>query len=109
MNDNATRSPENTMEDTAKVVPGNAQGKSGGEAIGLDHLLEVTVPVSVELGHTRVTIATLSQLSPGTLITLDREAHEPVDVLVSGRIIAHGEVVTIGQNYGVRITSVQGS
>ena len=56
-----------------------------------------------------VTIATLSQLSPGTLITLDREAHEPVDVLVSGRIIAHGEVVTIGQNYGVRITSVQGS
>jgi flagellar motor switch protein FliN/FliY len=115
MNDGTTKSPENTMEESAKIVPVGTQGlpplapKAGGEAIGLDHLLEVTVPVTVELGHTRITIAILSQLSPGTLIPLDREAHEPVDVLVSGRIIAHGEVVTIGQHYGVRITSVQGA
>lgn len=114
MNEGTTKTPEHAMEESAKIVPVVAQSlpplapKAGGEAIGLDHLLEVTVPVSVELGHSRITIATLSQLSPGTLISLDREAHEPVDVLVSGRVIAHGEVVTIGQHYGVRITSVQG-
>lgn len=81
--------------------------KGGGEAIGFDHLLDVTVPLTVELGKTRVSIAGLSQFAPGTLISLDREAHEPVDILVGGKLVARGEVVTVGNRYGVRITSVQ--
>lgn len=87
-------------------LPSLHPSKPGGPAIGLDHILDVTVPVTVELGHTRMSIAGLSQLAPGSLITLDREAHEPVDILVNGKLIARGEVVTVGSRYGVRITSM---
>lgn len=80
--------------------------KAQGEAIGLDHLMNVTVPLTVELGRARISIAGLSQFAPGTLVTLDREAHEPVDVLVNGKLVAKGEVVTVGSRYGVRITSM---
>lgn len=88
-------------------LPSITPSKSSGEAIGFDHLLDVTVPLTIELGKTRVSISGLSQFAPGTLIALEREAHEPVDILVSGKVIARGEVVTIGSQYGVRITSVQ--
>jgi flagellar motor switch protein FliN/FliY len=89
-------------------LPALHPSKAGGAAIGLDHILDVTVPVTVELGHAKMSIAGLSQLAPGSLITLDREAHESVDILVSGKMIAKGEVVTVGTRYGVRITSMAG-
>ena len=87
-------------------LPNLAAGKPGGEAIGLDHLLDVTVPLTVELGRTRVSLAGLAQFAPGSVVALDREAHEPVDILVNGRLVARGEVVTVGTRYGVRITSM---
>jgi flagellar motor switch protein FliN len=90
-------------QDLTPLLP----SKSKGEAIGFDHLLDVTVPLTVELGRTRISIALLSQFAPGTLIPLEREAHEPVDIVVSGKVVARGEVVTVGSQYGVRITSVQ--
>jgi flagellar motor switch protein FliN/FliY len=46
------------------------------------------------------------KMGPGTLLELDRDAHEPADILVNGKIVASGEIVTIGDRYGVRITSV---
>ena len=49
----------------------------------------------------------LVELAPGSLVVLDREAQEPADILVNGKIVARGEVVTMNDNYGVRITSVQ--
>lgn len=90
-------------------LPSLSPSKAQGEAIGLDHLMNVTVPLTVELGRTRVSIAGLSQFAPGTLVTLEREAHEPVDVLVNGKLVAKGEVVTVGSRYGVRITSMVSS
>lgn len=89
-------------DDLPSLNPSKAQG----EAIGLDHLMNVTVPLTVELGRTRISIAGLSQFAPGSLVTLEREAHEPVDVLVNGKLVAKGEVVTVGSRYGVRITSM---
>ena len=53
-----------------------------------------------------MTLRDLAALGPGSLVTLDREAHEPADILVNGKIVAHGEVVTIDGSYGVRVTSV---
>jgi flagellar motor switch protein FliN/FliY len=103
-----------TLESTQAVtmqmqdLPALHPTKPGGETIGLGHILDVTVPVTVELGQTRVSIAGLAQLAAGSLITLEREAHEPVDILVNGRLIARGEVVTVGTRYGVRITSMAG-
>ena len=84
-----------------------APSSPAGEPIGLDTLLTVPVRVTVQIGRTELSLAELVKLAPGSLVTLDREAHEPVDVLVNGKIVARGEVVTIDEKYGVRITSVQ--
>ncbi|MEE8469682.1 MAG: flagellar motor switch protein FliN, partial [Planctomycetota bacterium] len=76
------------------------------DPIGLDSLLEVPVRVTVQIGRARMSLGELVRLGPGSLVPLDREAHEPADILVNGKVVAHGEVVTIDNTYGVRITSV---
>jgi flagellar motor switch protein FliN/FliY len=81
-------------------------GVGGDNAMGLDQLLAVGVEVTVEVGRTRSTFSELMKMGAGTLLELDRDAHEPADVLVNGKIVATGEIVTIGDRYGVRITSV---
>jgi flagellar motor switch protein FliN/FliY len=73
----------------------------------LGNLLDVPVRVTVEVGHTRMTLGELVRLGPGSLVTLDRETHEPADVLVNGKVVARGEIVTVDQHYGVRITRVE--
>jgi len=104
--------PVNQQSDSKAVplhpshLPSLNPSRAQGEAIGLDHLMDVTVPLTVELGRTRISIAGLSQFAPGSLVTLEREAHENVDVLVNGKLVAKGEVVTVGARYGVRITSM---
>lgn len=77
-----------------------------GEPIGMDALLEVPVRVTVRIGRASLSLGELVKLGPGSLVPLDREAHEPADVLVNGKVIARGEVVTIDNTYGVRITTV---
>jgi len=77
-----------------------------GEPIGMDALLDVPVRVTVQIGRSRLTLGELVRLGPGSLIPLDREAHEPADILINGKVVARGEVVTIDNAYGVRITSI---
>ena len=77
-----------------------------GAPIGMDALLDVPVRVTVQIGRSRLTLGELVQLGPGSLIPLDREAHEPADILINGKVVARGEVVTIDNSYGVRITSI---
>ena len=104
---------EQALDDAAEAVAVQAAdlGELGvdpatGEPIGLDNLLEVPVRVTVQIGRARMTLADLVKLGPGSLIPLDREAHEPADILVNGKVVARGEVVTIDSTYGVRITAV---
>lgn len=78
-----------------------------GEPIGMSNLMDVPVRVTVEVGRTKIPLADLVALGPGSLVVLDREAHEPADILVNGKIVAHGEVVTMDGSYGVRVTSVR--
>ncbi|HED67080.1 MAG TPA: flagellar motor switch protein FliN [Planctomycetes bacterium] len=85
-----------------------AGDNADGEEMELGHLLDVPVAVTVEMGQTRMTLGELVRLGPGSLVSLDREAHEPADILVNGKTVARGEVVTIGKNYGIRITQVEG-
>ena len=80
---------------------------STGEPIGMASLMDVPVRVTVEVGRTRIPLSELVELGPGSLVVLDREAHEPADILVNGKVVARGEVVTMDGNYGVRITDVQ--
>jgi flagellar motor switch protein FliN/FliY len=53
-----------------------------------------------------MTLAKLVELGPGSLVVLDREAHEPADIVVNGKLVARGEVVTIEEKYAVRISEV---
>ena len=76
------------------------------EPIGVSGLMNVPVQVTVQLGTTRMNRSDLRQLGPGSLLTLDRQAHEPCDILVNGRVIARGEIVTVGDQYGVRISEL---
>ena len=85
---------------------GASDGATTGEPIGMAGLMNVPVRVTVQIGRTRLTLAELVDLGPGSIVPLDREAHEPADILVNGRVVARGEVVTIDERYGVRITEV---
>jgi len=84
-----------------------AQAGAGGEELSLQQLSDVPIPVTVQLGRVRLTLGDLCRLKSGSLLELDRESHEPADILVNGKIVAHGEIVTIENHYGVRITSVE--
>lgn len=72
----------------------------------LELLLGVTLLVTVELGRARMSIEEVLKLGPGSVVELDKQAGEPVDVLVNDRLVARGEVVVIDDRFGVRITDV---
>ncbi len=76
------------------------------DEINLDVLLDVPVNVSMEIGRTKLPIRTLLQLNQGSVVELDRMAGEPLDVLVNGTLIAHGEVVVVNDKFGIRLTDV---
>ena len=79
---------------------------AGGEPIGLGGVMDVPVSLAVRIGQTQITLAQLVDLGPGSLITLDRGAHEPADIFVNGKLVARGEIVTIDDKYAVRISSI---
>ena len=72
----------------------------------LDVILDIDLPMSVRFGRTELALGALTRLGPGSIIDLGRSPDEPVEVLVSGRVVALGDVVVVGGNYGVRITDV---
>jgi len=74
----------------------------------IELLHEVEMGVTVELGRTRMLVREILDLSPGSVIELDRAAGAPIDVLVNGTLIARGEVVVIDEEFGIRITEVVG-
>jgi len=78
----------------------------GNGITNLDMLLDIGLKVSVELGRTLMSIREVLDLSPGTVVELDRIAGEPVDILINGKPIAKGEVVVIGDMFGVRVTDI---
>ena len=76
------------------------------EDVNLDVILDIPVTISMEVGHTKINIRNLLQLNQGSVVELDRLAGEPLDVLVNGTLIAHGEVVVVNDKYGIRLTDV---
>lgn len=73
---------------------------------GLDLVLDVPVSLSVEIGRATMTVRETLGIGPGSLITLNKLAGEPVDLLVNGKRIARGEVVAIDEQFGLRVTEV---
>lgn len=86
--------------DESPVVRGDAT------APDLDVILDIPVVISMEVGNTQIPIRNLLQLNQGSVIELDRLAGEPLDVLVNGTLIAHGEVVMVNEKFGIRLTDV---
>ena len=69
-------------------------------------LLDISLPITIELGRTSMLIRDVLQLGPGSVIELDKVSGEPVDLYVNDRKFARGEVVVIEENFGVRITEL---
>jgi len=86
---------ESTLSDTAKQ--------------NLDLIYDINVEVTVELGRTSMLIKDVLELSPGSVLELNKLAGETVDIFVNHSLIAKGEVVVINENFGVRITEIIGA
>lgn len=103
---------EGAAEDTAgaaTVAPMDefaATSMSVEGAPDLDVIMDIPVRISMEVGNTEISIRNLLQLNQGSVIELDRLAGEPLDVLVNGTLIAHGEVVVVNEKFGIRMTDV---
>ena len=72
----------------------------------LDVILDIPVTLSMEVGRAEVPIQDLLQLNRGSVVELDRIAGEPMDVMINGTLIAHGEVVVVNEKFGIRLTDV---
>ncbi len=72
----------------------------------MEMLMDVSIPVLVELGKTEMVMGDVLALTPGAIIELDSLAGEPVKITVRGKIIAYGEVVVVDENFGVKITKI---
>ena len=77
---------------------------AGDSNIGM--ILDIPVTISMELGRAKVPIRNLLQLTQGSVVELERMAGEPLDVMVNGTLIAHGEIVVVNERYGIRFTDV---
>jgi flagellar motor switch protein FliN/FliY len=98
--DKVRTAPMEEFPEGSKISPGN------GPAPDLDVILDIPVTISMEVGNTQIPIRNLLQLNQGSVIELDRLAGEPLDVLVNGTLIAHGEVVMVNEKFGIRLTDV---
>ena len=76
------------------------------DKVDLDVLLDIPVTLQLEIGRTKVSIRNLLSYTQGSVVEMDRLAGEPLDLLVNGTLIAHGEVVVINDKFGVRLTDV---
>lgn len=88
------------------AAPAKPNAANAASMPGLELILDIAMPVTVELGRTKMLIRDILALGPGSIIELEKLAGEPVDLLVNDRPIAKGEVVVIDENFGVRLTQI---
>lgn len=91
---------------TPAVAPPTASAVASAANPKLDVILDIDLPLLVRFGRTEMPLRSLTTLGPGSIIDLGRSPDDPVDVLVSNQVVARGEVVVVGGNYGVRIIDV---
>lgn len=109
LEEKATTSPATpALTATEKVLEIEAASRNDNAPFGHtpDYLLDVRLTVSAEIGRVEMPVRQVMLLAPGALIELQRSASEPVDILANGHCIARGEIVVIGEHFGVRITEL---
>jgi len=89
-----------------ELEEGNNTAEGARADVNLDLVLDIPVDVSLRVGSTDISIRDLVSLVEGSVIALDQDAGAPMDVLVNGTLIAHGEIVVVDDQYGVRLTDV---
>ena len=104
-------SEEDEVADVAETASGLEQLAEDGEKnldgmVSADVLNSVPVTLSVEVGRTRLKIRDLLSLKQGSVLELERNAGEPLDLLVNNTVVAQGEVVLVNDRYGVRLTRI---
>lgn len=82
------------------------EGTPGSGEPNIESVLDIPVTLSVEIGRARISIRNLLQLNQGSVVELERLAGEPLDVLINGTLVAHGEVVVVNEKFGIRLTDV---
>jgi len=75
----------------------------------LDVIRDVKIRIHVSAGSCELTVRDLLDLRENTVLTLDKSTHDPVDVVLDGKVVASGMLVAIGDNFGVRITEIHQS
>jgi flagellar motor switch protein FliN/FliY len=98
--------PERTEPAPHKPAAALATPSPETENAKLDLLMDIELGVVLRFGARRLLLREVVELTPGSVIELDREVQDPVDVLLDGRIIARGEVVVLDGHYGFRVTEV---
>jgi flagellar motor switch protein FliN/FliY len=81
-------------------------GGNGETHPSIDVILDVPVTLALEVGRAQMSVGNLLRLSQGSVVELDRGAGEPLDVLVNGALVAHGEIVVVNDKFGIRLTDV---
>ena len=99
------------MVDEALAPEVSADTAGGSEVKGLDAdklkvLENIEVDMSIEVGRTEISIRDLLRLNEGSVVELDRLAGEPLDILINGTMIAKGEVVMVGERFGIRFSEI---
>lgn len=99
MQEQTTNTPNSLHDSGGDLVPAEGSGN-------LDLILDIPVRISLEVGNTQISIRQLVKLTRGSVVELDRLAGDPLDVLVNGTLVAHGEVVVLNDKFGIRLTDV---
>ena len=76
------------------------------DAKNLDVVLDVKVNLTARLGTCELPMRETVDLAPGTVLQLDRQAKDPIELLVNNKVIAYGEVVVVDDKFGIKITSL---
>lgn len=101
-----TESGQNTADFEPESMNAAEPAGGSGRERGLEAVLEVPVQLALQVGQTTLSIRDLLDLVEGSVVELDRISTEPMDVLVNDKAVAKGEIVVVGENFGVRLTSV---
>ncbi len=97
--------PEKDVSDKEPLQELQEQQPSTGET-SLDLILDIPLQITIELGRTRMTVQDLLQLGQGSIIELNKVAGEPMEVFVSEKLVARGEVVRINEKLGIRLIDI---
>ena len=110
---NKVKEADNREENKVNVqssafAPIGAGAENASDPGNISMLMDLELPVAVELGRVRMLVKDILGLGPGAVVELNKFSGEPVDVYVNNKKFAEGEVVVVDQNFGVRITALVG-